>query len=88
MFSAGTPQSLRGQYTIFMNGTYQKNLMKIIHQLGYVETIRGRNGGIRLGKDPKEINFGEVVSKIEEDFYIVECFKVGGSYCVLTQLVS
>ncbi|TKC18397.1 Rrf2 family transcriptional regulator [Robertmurraya kyonggiensis] len=65
----------------------KNHLMKIIHQLGqlgYVETIRGRNGGIRLGKDPKEINIGEVVSKTEEDFYMVDCFKEGGSYCVLT----
>ncbi|MEQ2525916.1 Rrf2 family transcriptional regulator [Bacillaceae bacterium CLA-AA-H227] len=77
-----TIQEIADTYHISKN-----HLMKIIHQLGqlgYVETIRGRNGGIRLGKDPKEINIGEVVSKTEEDFYIVDCFKEGGSYCVLT----
>lgn len=77
-----TIQEIADTYHISKN-----HLMKIIHQLGllgYVETIRGRNGGIRLGKDPKEINIGEVVSKTEEDFFIVDCFKEGGSYCVLT----
>lgn len=65
----------------------KNHLMKIIHhlgQLGYIETTRGRNGGIRLAKTPKEINIGEVVSKTEEDFYIVDCFKEGGSYCSIS----
>lgn len=65
----------------------KNHLMKIIHhlgQLGYIETTRGRNGGIRLGKTPQEINIGEVVSKTEEDFYLVDCFKEGGSYCTIS----
>jgi len=64
----------------------KNHLMKIIHQLGqlgYVETIRGRNGGIKLAKKPKEINIGEVVSKTEEDFHIVDCFQEGG-YCAIS----
>lgn len=65
----------------------KNHLMKIIHelgQLGYIETIRGRNGGIRLAKQPKDINIGEVVSKTEEDFHIVNCFNEESSYCVIT----
>ncbi|MDE1455506.1 nitric oxide-sensing transcriptional repressor NsrR, partial [Bacillus paralicheniformis] len=37
----------------------KNHLMKVIYELGklgYVETIRGRNGGIRLGKAPELIN--------------------------------
>lgn len=44
--------------------------MKIIYNLGkmgYIETIRGRNGGICLAKQPSEINIGEIVRKTEED---------------------
>ena len=51
--------------------------MKVIYrlgQLGYVETIRGRGGGIRLGMTPEDINIGEVVRNTEDDFNIVECF--------------
>ncbi|WP_338452135.1 Rrf2 family transcriptional regulator [Niallia oryzisoli] len=70
--------------------TYQiskNHLMKITHELGklgYIETIRGRHGGIRLAKDPEEINIGEVVSKTEEDFHIVDCFNKANKYCVIT----
>ncbi|AQX54160.1 Rrf2 family transcriptional regulator [Priestia flexa] len=62
----------------------KNHLMKIIHQLGqlgYIETIRGRNGGIKLAKDPKEINIGRVVSKTEDDFHIIDCFQQCGDYC-------
>ena len=50
--------------------------MKVAHQLGqagYLETVRGRNGGLRLGKAPDQIVVGEVVRKMEPDFAVVEC---------------
>lgn len=78
----GTIKEIAETYHISKN-----HLMKIIHELGklgYIETIRGRNGGIRLAKLPKEINIGEVVSTTEEDFHIVECFNRENSYCVIT----
>ncbi|MFS0864686.1 Rrf2 family transcriptional regulator [Fredinandcohnia sp. 179-A 10B2 NHS] len=77
-----TIQEIADAYTISKN-----HLMKIIHhlgQLGYIETIRGRSGGIRLAKSPGEINIGKVVSQTEEDFQIVDCFKHGGSYCAIS----
>lgn len=78
----GTIKEIAETYHISKN-----HLMKIIHELGklgYIETIRGRNGGIRLAKLPNEINIGEVVSTTEEDFHIVECFNRENSYCVIT----
>ncbi|MED4061117.1 Rrf2 family transcriptional regulator [Priestia megaterium] len=68
-----TTKEIAENYNISNN-----HLVKIIHQLaqlGYIETIRGRNGGIKLAKDPRKINIGEVVSKTEEDFHIVDCFQ-------------
>ncbi|ALC80334.1 MULTISPECIES: RrF2 family transcriptional regulator [Bacillus] len=65
----------------------KNHLMKVTHELGklgYIETIRGRNGGVRLAKHPREINIGEVVSKTEEDFHLVECFNKETSHCALT----
>lgn len=65
----------------------KNHLMKVTHELGkhgYIETIRGRNGGVRLAKHPREINIGEVVSKTEEDFHLVECFNKETSTCALT----
>lgn len=51
------------------------HLMKVVHHLGkagYLETIRGKNGGFRLGMKPESIIIGEVIRYTEEDLEIVE----------------
>ena len=68
----------------------KNHLMKIVYnlgKLGYIETVRGRNGGLRLAKKPDEINVGELVRKTEEDFYLVECFKDDDN-CVISPVCS
>ena len=65
----------------------KSHLMKVVHQLGLaglVETIRGRSGGLRLGKEPEEINIGDVVRGTEPDFMMVECFSRELDECVLS----
>jgi len=37
----------------------------------YVETARGRKGGVWLLKRSAEINIGEIVRRMEPDFYLV-----------------
>ena len=64
------------------------HLMKVVHLLGkggYLDTIRGKNGGFRLGKEPKDINLGEPVRYTEEDLNIVECFSNKEGRCVLRE---
>jgi Rrf2 family nitric oxide-sensitive transcriptional repressor len=64
----------------------KSHLMKVVHQLGLaglVETIRGRSGGLRLGKEPEDINIGDVVRRTEPDFTMVECFNRQHNECVL-----
>jgi Rrf2 family nitric oxide-sensitive transcriptional repressor len=54
----------------------KNHLMKVAYQLGqaeYLDTVRGRNGGLRLGKAPDQIVVGEVVRTMEPDFAVVEC---------------
>ena len=61
----------------------KNHLMKVAYQLGqaeYLETVRGRNGGLRLGKAPEQIVVGEVVRTMEPDFAVVECEDPTG-YC-------
>lgn len=67
----------------------KNHLMKVIYKLGklgYVETIRGRNGGIRLGMPPEQINVGEVIRKTEDDFNIVSCFDPDNNSCIISPI--
>lgn len=54
----------------------RNHLMKVVHQLnlnGYLETVRGKHGGIRLRQRPEEINVGQLVRVTERDLALVEC---------------
>ena len=53
------------------------HLTKVVHNLavrGYIETVRGRSGGIRLARRPELVNVGEVIRDTEENIHIAECF--------------
>lgn len=67
-------------------GISEAHLMKITHQLGlggWIETVRGRGGGMRLARSPEQINLGELVRSVEPDFELVECM-ARTSACTLT----
>jgi Rrf2 family nitric oxide-sensitive transcriptional repressor len=71
-----------------VHGISKNHLMKVVHQLGLsgmVETVRGRNGGLRLHKRPAEINVGAVVRHTETDFFMAECFNSGSNACIYSQ---
>lgn len=67
------------------HGIAKNHLTKVVHQLGLlgvIETVRGRNGGLKLGREPKDINIGEVVRHTETDFFMAECFDAEMQGCV------
>jgi Rrf2 family nitric oxide-sensitive transcriptional repressor len=68
-------------------GISKNHLMKVAHELslaGYLETQRGRNGGIRLGRPAEAIDIGAVVRLTEKDTVLVECFDPVHNRCVIT----
>jgi Rrf2 family transcriptional regulator, nitric oxide-sensitive transcriptional repressor len=57
-------------------GISKNHLMKVVQQLGelgWVETVRGRNGGLRLAAKSVALTVGEVVRATETDFALVGC---------------
>ncbi|MEL6948428.1 MAG: iron-responsive transcriptional regulator RirA [Pseudomonadota bacterium] len=87
MFCASNPEELSrvNQIAKFYN-LPEPFLLKILQSLtkaGYVTSVRGRNGGIRLARDAQDIGLGEVVRTIEENFELAECFQDGEAECPL-----
>ncbi|WP_426105129.1 RrF2 family transcriptional regulator [Massilia sp. TSP1-1-2] len=67
------------------HGIAKNHLTKVVHHLGtlgYIDTVRGRNGGLRLGREPADINVGEVVRYTETDFHMASCFDVASAGCM------
>jgi Rrf2 family nitric oxide-sensitive transcriptional repressor len=70
-----------------LHGIAKNHLTKVVHQLGIlgvVETVRGRNGGLKLARDPAQINIGDVVRNTEPDFNMAECFDRNKNACILS----
>lgn len=74
-----TVAEIAEQYAISRN-----HLVKVVHrlsQLGYIQTERGRSGGIRLAQAPNKIRLGKVVRDLESNRALVECFTPGTNTC-------
>lgn len=79
-----TIQEISDAYSISKN-----HLMKVTFELGkagFIHTVRGRGGGIRLADLPQNINIGKVVRKMEDDFHLVECFDPEHNRCPIAPI--
>lgn len=68
-------------------GISRGHLMKVANLLtreGYLKSVRGRSGGLKLAKPAKEIRLGDLLRATEPDFALVECFAAGG-HCVISR---
>jgi Rrf2 family nitric oxide-sensitive transcriptional repressor len=64
-------------------GISKAHLMKVVNDLGqngYLETVRGHNGGIRLMREPRHINIGQGVRDTENQLGVIGCLERRG-YC-------
>ncbi len=65
-------------------GISRNHLVKVVHNLSiheFIQTTRGRGGGIALARPPEEINIGDVVRHTEVNFDLVECFNREQNTC-------
>ncbi|MFT6168134.1 MAG: Rrf2 family nitric oxide-sensitive transcriptional repressor [Celeribacter sp.] len=63
------------------------HLAQVVHQLhvhGYVSTQRGRTGGLKLGRDMKDISIGQLFRIFESNVPFAECFSQETNTCPLT----
>jgi Rrf2 family nitric oxide-sensitive transcriptional repressor len=69
-------------------GISKQHLMKVVNglsQKGYLETVRGRNGGIRLMREPRHINIGQVVRDTENQLDVIGCLERRG-FCQIERV--
>ena len=59
---------------------------RALAELGVIEMVRGRAGGVRLAMAPGEIQVGDIVRRIESDSTapLVECFDGSNNTCVIS----
>ncbi len=64
------------------------HLVKVVQPLiakGLIESARGRGGGLRIGREPAQINVADVVRLTEPHLNLVECFDQGTNTCPIDQ---
>ncbi|MDE2183494.1 MAG: Rrf2 family transcriptional regulator [Alphaproteobacteria bacterium] len=67
----------------------RNHLMKVAQTLiqgGFVKSVRGRHGGLKLAKQPVEIKIGAVIRATEDGFTLVECFDKRKCTCIVLQV--
>jgi Rrf2 family nitric oxide-sensitive transcriptional repressor len=67
-------------------GISKNHLMKVAYELGvagYIETVRGRGGGMRLAMNVEAVRLGDVVRCTEPDMALVTCFKPVEAPCAI-----
>lgn len=84
MFAALKGESFLLDEVTAAYGISRNHLAKVVNnlsKLGYLETQRGRGGGISLARPTEEIRIGKLVKETENQSIIVECFDPATNTC-------
>ena len=87
MFAALKRDAFRVNEVTVAYGISRHHVAKVINtlaRLGYLETRRGRGGGILLARPAGEIRIGKVVRETEDQPVIVECFDAATNTCPIS----
>lgn len=60
---------------------YLENVVSILNKGNMLQSLRGKNGGYRLAKDPSEYKMSELLSLTEGSLAPVECIKNNDINC-------
>ncbi len=67
----------------------RNHLVKVVHNLSlkkYINSSRGKGGGLRLAHEPKDIIVGAVIRDTEPNFHIAECFPEPHENCAVESI--
>lgn len=68
-------------------GISRNHLVKVVHRLallGYINSTKGKGGGIMLAKESRYLRLGDLVIKLEPNLDLVECFNKDTNTCRIT----
>lgn len=89
MFLAAHPDRMSSVKEIAEHFDISRNhLVKVVHrlsQLTYIETVKGKGGGIKIAKDTMKLRLGDLISELEPNMNMVECFDPKTNTCRITQ---
>lgn len=69
-----------------MSETHLAKIANKLAGLGFVETLRGRAGGVRLAQPAEQLNVGAIVRASEVGRCLVECLSPDTNHCPLTEV--
>lgn len=85
MYLAARPQELSSVKMISDHyGISRNHLVKVVHrlsQLGYIETTKGKGGGIRIASGTADLKLGNLIQSLEPNMSTVECFDANTNTC-------
>ena len=64
-----------------LSATHLNKVAQTLAAHGYLQTVRGRAGGLRLARDPETIRLGQVATVTEPDFQMAPCMSPSEQRC-------
>lgn len=88
MYLAARPDEMSSVKQISEHyGISRNHMVKIAHrlsQLGYIETAKGKGGGVKIAKNSELLRLGDLIAEFEPNMYLVECFDAKTNTCLIT----